>query len=107
MVPEDQKVLILSDSQAAIAAVRKAGRPRTGELKEVVEEVRKMQKSLGPDAVRIAWVKAHVGIHGDEMADQMAKAGAKLGDEEEGKEKVITEGGCGRSGRGKERRKGR
>ena len=36
MAPEDRKVLILSDSQAAIAAVRKAGRTsraRTGELK--------------------------------------------------------------------------
>jgi len=54
MVPEDREVLVLSDSQAAIAAVRKAGRPRTGGLKEVAEEVRKRQKSLGPDAVRIA-----------------------------------------------------
>jgi len=58
--PEDRKVLILSDSQAAIAAVRKAGqtgRARTGELKAVVEEVRKRQQNLGLDAVRFAWVK--------------------------------------------------
>ena len=50
-------------SQAAIAAVRKAGktgRARTGELKEVVEEVRRRQRNPGPDAVRFAWVKAHV-----------------------------------------------
>ena len=41
--PEDRKVLFISDSQAAIAAVRKAGqtcKARTGEFKEVVEEVR-------------------------------------------------------------------
>jgi len=37
--------------------------------------------------------KAHVGTQGNEKADQMAKAGAELGDEEEGMEKVITEGG--------------
>jgi len=39
----------------------------------VVEEVRKRQKNLGPDAVRFAWVKAHVGTQGNEKADQMAK----------------------------------
>jgi len=52
----------------------------------VVEEVRKRQKNLGPDAVRFAWVKTHVGTQGNEKADQMAKSGAELG-----MEKVITE----------------
>jgi len=95
MVPEDRKILILSDSQAAIAAVRKAGRTgraRAGELKEVVEEVTRRQQNLGPNAVRFAWVEAHVGIHDHEMVDQMAKAGAELGDEDEGMGKVIMEG---------------
>ena len=68
-------------------------RARTGELKEVIEEVWKRQRNLGLDAVRFAWVKAHVGTHGDEKADQMAKSAAEFGDEEEGVEKVITEGG--------------
>ena len=63
------------------------------ELKEVVEEVRKRQKNLGPDAVKFAWVKAHVGTHGNEKVDQMAKVGTELGDEDEGIQKVITEGG--------------
>jgi len=61
--PEARKVLLASDSQAAIAAVRKAGRTgraRTGGLTEVMEEVQKRQKNLEPDAVRFAWVKAHV-----------------------------------------------
>jgi len=91
MAPEDRKILVLSDSQVAIAAIRKAGktsRARAGELKEVVEEVRRRQKNLGPDAVIIAWVKAQ----GNEKADQMAKSGAELGDEE-GMGEVITEGG--------------
>ena len=50
-----------------------------------MEEVRRRQKNLGLDAVRFAWVKAHV-------AAQIAKSGAELGDEEEGMGKVITEG---------------
>jgi len=57
MVLEDHKILLLSDSQAAITAMRKAGktgRARTAELKEVVGEVRKRQKNLGPDTVRFA-----------------------------------------------------
>lgn len=60
--------------RAAVAAIRKAGqtgRARTGKFKEVVEEVRKRQKNLGPDAVRFAWVKAHVGTQGSEKADQI------------------------------------
>jgi len=62
LAPEDRKVLILSNSQAAITTVRKAGRTgraRTEKLKEVVEEVRKRQK---PNAVRFAWVKAQSGL---------------------------------------------
>ena len=51
--------------------------------------MRRRQKSLGPDAVRVAWVKAHVGTWGNEKADQMAISGAGLGNEEEGMNKVI------------------
>jgi len=96
MVLKDRKILLLSDSQAAIAAVRKAGRTGrawTRELKEVVEEIRKRQKNLGYDGVRFAWVKAHVGTRGNEKADQMAKVGVELGDEDERIQKVITERG--------------
>ena len=96
MVPEDYKILLLLDSQAAIAAIRKVGRTGrawTAELKEVIEEVRKRQKNLGPNAIRFAWIKAHVRTRGNEKVDQMTKAGAELGDEDEGMQKVITEGG--------------
>jgi len=82
IVLEDHKILLLSDSQAAIAAIRKAGRTgraQTGELKKVVKEVRKRQKELGLDAVKFAWVKAHVGTCGNEKADQMAKVGGAGG----------------------------
>ena len=49
--------------------------------------------TLGPNAVRFAWVKAHVGTQGNEKADQLAREGAEVGDEGERMEKVITEGG--------------
>jgi len=105
--PEDRKALILSDSQAAIAAVRKAartGKARTGELKEVIEEVRRRQATL---AVRFACVKAHVGTQGNEKADQLAKEGAELEGEDEGMEKAIAEGGLRQdSGKGEGRRRG-
>ena len=93
---EDRKVVLLSDPQAATAAVRKrgqTGRARTGELKEVVVEVRERKKIWDQTPSEFAWVKAHVGTQGNEKADQMAKSGAELRDEEEGMEKVVTGGG--------------
>ena len=38
--PDDRKVLILSDSQAAIVAMRKVGRTGRARTAEVVQEVR-------------------------------------------------------------------
>ena len=52
--PNESKVSILSDSQAAIAAVNKAGhtgRARTRDLKVVMERIRERQSRLGPNAV--------------------------------------------------------
>jgi len=69
-----------------------------------VEEVRKRQKNLGPDTIRFAWVKAHVRTSSNERADQMAKLGAELEDEDEGMNKVIMER---RSRKGEEQRRGR
>ena len=52
--PSESNVLILSDSQAVIAVVKKAGRTgkaRTRDLKVVMEEIRERQSRLGPNAV--------------------------------------------------------
>jgi len=52
--PSESNVLILSDPQAAIAAVKKAGRTgkaRTRDLKVVMEGIRERQSRLGPNAV--------------------------------------------------------
>ena len=68
-VDRRKKVLILSDSQAAIAAVKRAGRTgkaRTRDLRKLVREIKRRQEILGSEAVRFGWVKAHVNIFGNE-----------------------------------------
>jgi len=90
--PSDSNVLILSDSQAAIAAVKKAGRTgraRTRDLKLVMEGIRERQSRLGPNAVSFGWVKAHNELHGNEEADRLAKEATTLYPEDP----QITEGG--------------
>jgi len=69
-----------SDSQAAIAAVKKAGcteKARTRDLRKVIQHVRNRQDRMGPGAVRLGWVKSHIGTHGNEKADEQAKLGAQ------------------------------
>ena len=88
---KEDKVIILSDSKAAIQAVINAGRggkARTGDLVQLGKEIRNQQSLYGPDNVTVGWVKAHVGIEGNERADEMAKMGAA----KEGRNRV-TEGG--------------
>ena len=72
----DVDMLVLSDSTAALRAIKRAadrGRGRSRDLVEVVAEVgRCIAKGL---STQFGWVKAHVGVDGNEHADQMAKAG--------------------------------
>ena len=58
-VPSETNVLILSDLQAAIMAVKKAGwtgKASTRDLKVVMEGIRDRQSRLGLNAVSFGWV---------------------------------------------------
>lgn len=77
----DKIVLVLSDLQAAIAAVKNAGRRRKARMRhlvKVMQQVKARTDRLGPGAVRFAWVEAHISLPGNlnERADKLAKEGA-------------------------------
>ena len=71
-------ISVLSDSTAALQAVKHAardGRGRSRDLVEVVEEVgRRRRMGL---STWFGWVKAHVGIDRNERADLMAMTGCR------------------------------
>ena len=90
--PNADEVLILTGSQAAIAANRKAGRTgkaRTADLRRLVGEIKRRQEDKGLKAVTLGMVKLHIGVYGNEQAEKQAKAGA----EDDPKRPVITERG--------------
>ena len=67
-------VKILSDSQAALQALKgiKVHSKCVFEAMEALEMLRATGCS-----VRLAWIKAHIGLEGNELADAAAKAGAE------------------------------
>jgi len=86
--PSESIVLTMSDSQVAIAAVRKAGRTggaRTADLRRVMMDI----KETGTKCSTLRVVKAHNDVCGNEKADQLAKHATTLYPEEP----QITEGG--------------
>ena len=74
-------VLVLSDSQVAIASVRNSaacGSARSAHLRAVVNLVGEWTSAVVP--IQFAWVKAHVGVAENEFADEMAKQGCERED---------------------------
>ena len=78
-------VLLLSDSQAALSAVCNAAAcrwARTADLRAVVDAVGDWANHSVP--LRLTWVKAHIGVSGNQIADAMAKDGSRaVGDPKE------------------------
>ena len=69
-------LLVLSDSRAALAAVKNAvgvGKARMADLRAMVDLVGTCNEVGG--VLRFGWVKAHAGVWGNERADALAKAG--------------------------------
>ena len=80
------RLLILSDCKAAIAAIIKVGKRGQGRTKELREAVNLIAKSFRKDnkAVCLSWVKSHIGIEGNEIADKLANRAAERQETEEG-----------------------
>jgi ribonuclease HI len=80
-----REVIIFSDSQAAIQAVQNPRRP-SGQyvLTAIYNHVRAIRSrnqgniSEAPTNITIRWIPAHVGVDGNEFADEEAKGAALL-----------------------------
>ena len=74
--------LLLTDSRTAIQAVQRAKRKgiaRTRGLGEVVRRFVAIDKEHREGSATLLWVKAHVGISGNERVDEQAKLAAEGG----------------------------
>merc|ERR1711923_443809 len=73
---EGQTITFFSDSRASLAALNKLTIKS-----DTVEKCLTALNELGiKNKVHLRWVKAHVGIHGNEIADYLAKRGSSLGE---------------------------
>ena len=69
------EILVLADSQAAIAVVKKAGRTGRARSKDLADIIKIIRNRDGRTS--LGWVKSHIGIEGNEQADVLAKKGTK------------------------------
>ena len=82
-------VLVLSDSQVAIASVRNAaacGSARIPDLRAVFDMVEEWVSAKV--SIWFVWVKVHVGLAGNEFVDEMEKLGCAWEDAP-----LVTKGG--------------
>ncbi len=73
------KLTILSDCQAVIRALIRA-RPGEGKMESDMYGLMKEMEEEGKTKIRVRWVPGHVGVEGNERADQEAKRAVRMGD---------------------------
>ena len=73
---EKQTITFFSDSQASLAALNKLT-VKSDTVDRCINSLNDLGKK---NRIHLRWVKAHVGIHGNEVADFLAKKGSSLGD---------------------------
>ena len=71
----NQTITFFSDSQASLAALNKL----TVSSDTVDKCINSLNALSTKNKVHLRWVKAHVGIPGNEVADFLAKRGTSLG----------------------------
>ena len=69
----NQNIVVLVDSQAAIKAIIKC----TVTSITVFNCIRNLNQLAKQNHFSIAWIPKHVGVHGNEVADYLAKSGSK------------------------------
>ena len=71
-----EKITFLTDSQAALNALNNLTK-KSRTVEKCINALNKLGKY---NMVHIKWVKAHIGIPGNECADYLAKNGSTLGE---------------------------
>ena len=69
----NQNIIVLVDSQAAIKALIKCSVTSI----TVLNCIRNLNQLGKQNHVSIAWIPGHAGVHGNEVADYLAKSGSK------------------------------
>jgi len=67
-----QNLFIISDSQSAIQSVKQCFNSRDNQLHRIAQLIQRISNST---QIHLHWIPSHVGIHGNEVADTLARQG--------------------------------